>query len=207
MLSERTTPGKALLIRAKNILIRPKNEWYAIKDEMTTYKQIIVGYVAVLAAVPLATSVIETIALGSGAKHGDRFVSTGSLFMGYALWYVMIVVDIVILGAIINAFVTPSGSRRDGRVGLKVAAYSATPLFLVGIMVSIPRMGWLVYGALLYSVYLLYLGIRSLLGMERSKAAWYAVAAFMAAGVIVGVLNLFEYLFESYIARTFILPG
>ncbi|HET6365526.1 MAG TPA: hypothetical protein VF819_00705 [Nitrospira sp.] len=43
--------------------------------------------------------------------------------------------------------------------------------------------------------------------MEHSKAAWYAVESFMAAGVTVGVLNLFEYLFESYLARTFILPG
>jgi hypothetical protein len=207
MLSERTTSRKALLIRAKNILISPKNEWHAIKDEPTTYKQVISGYVMTLAAVPLVISVIETIASGSGVKHGNRFASTGPLFMGYALWYMMIVVDNIILGATINAFVTPSGSRRDGRVGLKVAAYSATPLFLVGIMVSIPRMGWLVYGAVLYSVYLLYLGIRSLLDMERSKAVWYAVASFMAAGVIVGVLNLFEYLFESYLTRTFILPG
>jgi fumarate reductase subunit C len=74
-------------------------------------------------------------------------------------------------------------------------------------MVSIPGMGWFAYGAVLYSVYLLYLGIRSLLDMVHSKAAWYAVASFMAAGVIVVVLNLFEYLFESYLARTFILSG
>jgi hypothetical protein len=43
--------------------------------------------------------------------------------------------------------------------------------------------------------------------IKQSKAAWYAVASFTAAGVIVGVLNMFEYLFESYLARTFILPG
>jgi len=207
MLSERTSSGKALLIRAKNILISPKSEWCAIKDETITYKQIIVGYVSVLAAVPLAISAIEAIALGSGVKHGNRLVSTGLLFLGYALWYVMIVVDIIILGAIINAFVTPGGSQQDGRAGLKIAAYSATPLFMVGIVISIPGMGWLVYGAVLYSVYLLYLGIRSLLDVEHSKAAWYAVASFMAAGVIVGVLNLFEYLFESYVAKTFILSG
>ncbi len=198
---------KAFLIRAKNILISPKNEWRAIKGEPATYKQVIAGYVAVLAAVPLAISAIETIAFGSGVKHGDRFASIGSLFMRYALWYVMIVVDIIILGAIITAFVTPSGSQQDGRAGLKVAAYSATPLFMVGIVVSIPGMGWLAYGAVLYCVYLLYLGIRSLLDMEHSKAAWYAAASFMAAGVIIGVLNLFEYLFESYLARTFILQG
>jgi hypothetical protein len=207
MLSERTASMKAFLIRAKNILISPKNEWHAIKDEPATYKQVIAGYVAVLAAVPLAISAIEIIAFGSGVKHGDRFASIGSLFMRYALWYVMIVVDIVILGAIITAFVTPGGSQQDGRAGLKVAAYSATPLFMVGIVVSIPGMGWLAYGAVLYCVYLLYLGIRSLLDMENSKAAWYAVASFMAAGVIIGVLNLFEYLFESYLARTFILQG
>jgi Yip1 domain len=198
---------KAFLIRARNIFIRPKNEWHAIKDEPTTYKQVVSGYVAVLAAVPLAISAIETITLGSGVKQSDRFASIGFLFMAHALWYVMIVVDIIILGAIINAFVTTGGSQQDGRAGLKVAAYSATPLFLVGIVVFIPGMGWLVYCAVLYSVYLLYLGITSLLDMEHSKAAWYAVASFMAAGVIVGVLNLFEYLFESYLARTFILPG
>ena len=198
---------KAFLIRAKNILVSPKNEWRAIKGEPATYKQVIAGYVAVLAAVPLAISAIETIAFGYGVKHGDRFASIRSLFMRYALWYVMIVVDIIILGAIITAFVTPGGSQQDGRAGLKVAAYSATPLFMVGIVVSIPGMGWLAYGAVLYCVYLLYLGISSLLDMEHSKAAWYAAASFMAAGVIIGVLNLFEYLFESYLARTFILQG
>jgi len=120
---------KAFLIRAKNILISPKNEWHAIKDEPTTYKQVIAGYVTALAAVPLAISAIETITFGSGIKHGDRFASIGFLFMAYAMWYVMIVIDIIILGAIINAFVTPGGSKQDGRAGFKVAAYSATPFF------------------------------------------------------------------------------
>jgi uncharacterized membrane protein len=128
MLTERTAFMKAFLIRAKNILISPKKEWHAIKDEHTTYKQVITGYVAVLAAVPLAISTIETIAFGSGFRHSERFASLGSLFMKYALWYMMIVMDIIILGAIITAIVTPGGSRHDGRSGLKVATYSATPL-------------------------------------------------------------------------------
>jgi hypothetical protein len=198
---------KALLIRVKNILIRPKDEWQVIKDEQTTRKQVIAGYVAVLAAVPLAISLIETVAFGSGVKQSDRLASISFLFMGYALWYVMIVIDIIILGAIINAIVDPGGRRRDGRNGLTVAAYASTPLFLVGIVVSIPGMGLLVYGTVLYSVYLLYLGIRHLLDVEQRRAAWCAVASFMVAGVIIGALNLFEYLFESYLARSFILPG
>jgi hypothetical protein len=78
---------------------------------------------------------------------------------------------------------------------------------MVGIVISIPGMDWLAYGAVLYCIYLLYLGIRSLLDMECGKAAWYAIGSFMAAGVIIGVLNLFEYLFESYLARTFMLQG
>jgi hypothetical protein len=81
VLSEMTTSMKAFLIRAKNILISPKNEWHAIKDEPTTYKQVIAGYVAVLAAVPLAISAIETIAFGSGVKNGERFASIGFLLM------------------------------------------------------------------------------------------------------------------------------
>jgi uncharacterized membrane protein len=198
---------KVLLTRVKNILLHPRTEWQVIKDEPTTFKQLIVGYVAVLAAVPPAVSVIETMVFGFGGKSNFQFASMGSLFMGYALWYVMIVVDVIILGVIINAFVMPSGSRHNGRQGLDLAAYSATPLFLVGIVISIPRLGWLEYVAILYSLYLLYLGISSLMDIKQSKAAWYAVASFTAAGVIVGVLNMFEYLFESYLARTFILPG
>lgn len=196
---------KALMVRVKNILIHPNIEWQVIKDETTTEKQVIVGYVAGLAAVPVAVSVIEAIAFGSGTTGGVPSASMGSLLMRYVLWYFMIVIDIMILGAIINVFVTGRGSPKNQ--GLKIAAYSATPLLLVGIVLSLPRAGWLAYVAILYSVYLLSLGISLLMEIRQSKAAWYAVASFLAAGVIVGVLNLFEYLFESYLTRTFILPG
>ncbi len=205
MLSGKTRFMHALLRRMKNILVHPKAEWQVIKDETTTLKQVIVGYVAVLASVPLAVSVLEAIVFGSGTTGSVSSFSMGSLLMGYVLWYLMIIIDIVILGAIINALVTGQGSSQNQ--GFKIAAYSATPLMLVGIAHSLPKAAWLAYVAILYSVYLLFLGISSLTAVGQRKAAWLAVSSFLAASVIVGILNLFEYLFESYLMRKFMLPG
>lgn len=205
MSRERKEVMKTFLRRVKNILLHPRDEWKVIKDEPVTYKQLIGGYISALAAIPLTVSIVEAALLGPGTSD-FRFASIVALLMQSSFWYVMIVVDIMILGAIVNAFVTPSGVSSNGSRGLQIAAYSATPLFLVGIVVSIPLMRWLQYVAVLYSVYLLYLGIRSLMGMQQGRAAGYAVASFLAGSIVVGALNLFEYLFESYLARSFIFP-
>ncbi len=195
---------KAILNRAKNILIHPKDEWKVIKAESA---KAIFSYLVALAAVPLAISAIEALVFRYGAPGGVQHLSAGSVLMGYALWYLMIIVDVVILGAIISAFVLTGNVRQAGAKGFTIAAYTATPLLLVGIVISIPGLWWLEYAAVVYSVYLLSLGISTLMEIKWGKAAWYAVVSFLAASVIIGVLNLFEYLFESYLARTFISPG
>ncbi len=205
MLSGKTRFMHALLSRMKNILVHPKAEWQVIKDETKTLKQVIVGYVAVLAAVPLAVSGLEAIEFGSGTTGNGSSFSMGSLLMEYVPWYLMIIIDIMILGSIINALIPGQGSSQNQ--GFKIAAYSATPLMLVGIARSLPKAAWLAYVAILYSVYLLFLGISSLTAVGQRKAAWFAIASFLAASVIVGILNLFEYLFESYLMRKLILPG
>lgn len=188
---------KSIIIRVKNILIRPQHEWQVIKDEKTTYRKIIFRYVGVLAMVPPAAALAGRIIFDSHIPNSALASSAGYLVLTNMLWYCMYVINVVIVGVIISAMVLRSESGWNGLQALKVAAYSFTPLFIAGFIVVLPRMGWVIQAAILYSVYLLYFGIIALGAMRKKQAAWYAAGCFLCSSIVVGIMNLFEYFFES----------
>jgi hypothetical protein len=194
---EGTEPISAFLIRVKNILIRPREEWRTIKDEHKTYSALIVRYIAILAAIPPAAAVIDGIIFGGPVSKNAIFSFLGYLLLPNLLWYGISIINVVITGAIITAVVAASESRWGGLEGLKIAAYSFTPLFIGGVLAVLPGMNWIVYAAILYSVYLVYLGILGLAATGRKQAIGYAITSFLAASVILGVMNLLEYFFET----------
>ncbi len=185
--------------RARNMVLRPRAEWQAIKKEEATYRSIIAGYGAILAAIPPSAAVAERFLFGRNIVHYAENAPLGYVLATNALWYLVIIINVIITGAVISAI----AGRNEGWFGVRgiaLAVYSFTPLFLVCILTMVPGLGWLVYVAILYSLYLLYLGIESVYGVEKRKAAWYAAASFAAAGLILGVLNTFEYMLESVVA-------
>ncbi|OGW42484.1 MAG: hypothetical protein A2010_00855 [Nitrospirae bacterium GWD2_57_9] len=191
---------REILQRMKNILLRPRAEWELIKQEQTSLRKLFGGYGALMAAVPPVAALVERFLFNRGivsnAVHSPfLYVITTNL-----LWYLVILANILITATIITVIVA---SKEPGWVslrGLQLATYSYTPLFLVAMLAVIPRLGWLIYPAILYSLYLLYLGIRSITGAPQGKAAWDAVASFLVTGVVVGILNGLEYMLESFVA-------
>ncbi len=192
---------KALLLRVKNILVRPRHEWRVINDESMTYTDVIFRYVSILAVIPPAAAVAGRIIFASHIPNSTPTSSVTYLVLTNMLWYCMYILNVVIVGAIISAIVTAPGSRWNALRGLKVAAYSFTPLFIAGFIAAFPRTGWIINAAIIYSIYLLYLGIRELAAAGKKQAIGYAVASFLSAVVIVGVMNLFEYFFESLVVN------
>lgn len=190
-----------LLLRIRNILFRPQQEWHAIRDEAATYQQILFGYVAVLAAVPPSAAVLERLLFGAKVAGSQPL---GYVLAANLLWYLVIILNMVITAVVFTAMIISSERRWTDLRGLKLAAYSFTPLFLVSGIVIVPRLNWLIYGAILYSIYLLTLGIVTMIQSGKGKSAWLAVASCLAAGVIVGFLNGLEYMLESYIMQRFI---
>jgi hypothetical protein len=192
---------KTLLIRVKNILLRPGPAWQAIKGEPATYRSILFSYVAPLAAIPPAAAIAGRLLFDRSIADNALASTFAYLLMTNLIWYGMYVVNVVITGMIIAAVLTGAGSRWNGLRGLTLAAYSFTPLSLAGLIAVIPSLGWTIYPAILYALYLLYRGIMHLNVFSGTKAAWVALSSFSAAAVIVGVMNFFEYMFESYVAR------
>lgn len=190
---------KALANRVGNMLLHPLSEWQAIKDESATYKDILFRYVAVLAVIPPAAAIAGRYLLDRKISNSAIQSSFGYIAFTNLLWYCMYVLNVVIAGAVITAIITTPESRWSGVKGFKIAAYSFTPFFIVGLIAVFPKMGWIVYVAILYSICLLYQGIVNLSSAGRTRAAGYAVASFLSAAVIVGVMNLFEYVLETFV--------
>lgn len=188
---------RALLVRVLNILIRPRDEWRAIRDEPKTYSAVIFHYIAILAVIPPATAVIDGIVFGSLAVKKSSLFFLSYLLLPNVLWYGISIINVVITGAIITAVVRASESRWSSLEGLKIAAYSFTPLFMAGVLAFVPGMNWIVYVAILYSVYLLFLGIMGLAVTGKKQAIGYTIAVFFATSVILGIMNLLEYFFET----------
>ncbi len=195
---------KSAFVRARNLLIRPQAEWQAIKGEPAGYKTGLVGYVAILALLPPLSAVIGNVIFDRNIVNRSLHYPLGYVLAANLLWYGMILLNVAIAGAIVTAVATRDDPGWLGLRGLKIAAYSFTPLFVAGVAIVIPGLDWLIYPAILYSVYILALGIITLIGTKPAKAAWHAFISFVAAGFILGMLNLFEYMFESYVAKIFI---
>ena len=189
-----------ILNRMLNILIHPKEEWQAISNEPDTYGKLLFRYVAPLAAIPPLAVMISGLLFNG---HLSNKV-LAHLLITNLLWYFMYVLNVVVVGAITTAVVTASDARWTGLQGFKVAAYSFTPLFIAGFVAVIPRMGLIVDAAILYSIYLLYLGIVGIAGTPKKMAVWNAIASFLAAAVLVGVINLGEYFLESFVVNKFV---
>jgi hypothetical protein len=192
---------RAVLLRIRNILVKPRAEWQVIKAEETTYGNLVTGYCALISAIPPIAAVVERFIFNRGIVSNAVHSPFGYVIAANLLWYLVIMMNVVITGAVITAIVSRKEPGWVGLPGLQLASYSYTPLFLVGIFIIIPRLAWLIYPAILYSLYLLFLGIRTMTGLSKGRAAVYAVVSFIISGVIVGVLNGMEYVFESFLAN------
>jgi hypothetical protein len=192
----------AILNRMVNILFRPREEWQVIKDEPVTYSKLLLQYVAPLAAIPPLAVIISAFLLNGHLSKNNVLVH---LLITNLLWYCMYVLNVVVVGVVITAIVTSRDALWTGVQGFKIAAYSFTPLFAAGCIAVFPRLGWIVDVAILYSIYLLYLGIVGSAGTSKNRSVWYTAASFLAAAVLVGVMNVGEYFLESLVVNKFVL--
>ncbi len=196
---------KALLSRANNILLHPRAEWQVVRSEPATNPGIMLRYVSILSVIPPAAAVAGRYIFGSKVSDSVLSSSPPYLLLSNVLWYFMYLVNVFITGTVIAGVIAAAEARWQGVSGMQLAAYSFTPLFLAGFIEVIPHMNWCVYLAILYGIYILYLGIRTLLGVRGMRAVLYTAASATAAAVIVGVTNLFEYVFESFILKKMLL--
>ena len=165
----------ALIDRVKNILLTPRTEWPAIAGETATVQSIFVGYVMILAAIGPVALLIGSFGLG---------------FEFAILRYVISLATVLLLALIVDALAPSFGGEKNFVQSLKLTAYSCTAMWIAGIFMLVPFIGWIVVLlALVYTVYTFYLGAPVLKKCSAEKTVGFVIVV-VVCGIVLGyVLN------------------
>lgn len=187
-----------LVTRIKNILLSPKAEWEVIDVEPATVGGLYSGYIAILALIPAVIGLIVTLAFASmlGSMGGGLFgasIVTSPIFavLSAVVGYVLSLIMVYVLAVIIDALAPTFGTEKNRLQALKVAAYSATAIWVAAIALIVPVLGFLILLAgAVYTACLMYLGLIAVMKAPADKAMGYTIVTIIIGIVIAFVLNL-----------------
>ena len=177
--------------RVKNILISPKTEWPVAAAEPATVHGLYVGYIAIVAALPVIAQFIKSSLIGSSFLGITVHVSIGAGIGRMVLSYILSLVLVYVMAWIINVLAGTFGAQPNLVQALKTVAYAWTASWIAGIAVIIPWLGFLIMIAGgLYGIYLLYLGLPHTMKCPPEKAAGYTAVSVIIAIVLGWIVSL-----------------
>ncbi len=180
-----------IIARVKNILISPKTEWPVAAAEPATTSGLYVGYIAIVAALPVIAQFIKGSLIGMSFLGVTTRMSVGAGIGRMILGYILSLVLVYVMAWIINALAGTFGAQSNMVQALKTVAYAWTASWIAGIAVIIPWLGLLiVIAGGIYSIYLLYLGLPHTMKCPPEKAAGYTAVSVIIAIVLGWVVSL-----------------
>ena len=193
--------------RVKGILLKPREEWQTISGETTTIPELYKTYIVILAAIGPVASIIGMSIVGISLPFVGSFrIPITTSIASAVVHYILTLVGVYILALIIDALAPTFSGEKSINQAFKVATYSYTPGWVVGVIAIIPALS--ILGILgLYGLYLLYLGLPILMKSPKEKSLGYTIAVIIAAIVIFGVISYISRVFISYPTPSMPMPG
>jgi len=169
--------------------VSPDETWTAIASERTDAAPLITGYVLPLAGAAALAQAIGLSIVGQNLGLLGTYRVPMSTAIGIAIAsLVFAAVGVVALSFIIDALAPTFGAERSREQALKVAVYSATPVWLAGVLQIVPILGVLGLAGALYSLYLLYLGLPRLMKSPPDRTLGYLGAVIVCA-IVIGLIG------------------
>ena len=179
-----------LVDRTKNILLSPDSEWEVIRSESSTPAELFSQYAVILAAIPALAGLIGYYLIGlSFGSFGTIRLDIGTAFFWAVLTYVLSLASVYVLGWIIDALAPSFGSTKDFISSLKVSVYAYTAAWVAGIFHIIPSLSFLAALAGIYSLVLLYMGLKKVKMVPAEKLVGYFVVTIIVALVLYFVIG------------------
>lgn len=180
----------SLVERAKNILLQPKTEWPVIAGEQATTGSLYTGYIIPLAAIGPVASIIGWSVFGFSVPFvGAIRYPIGISVRNGVVIYALSLVGVFVWALIIDALAPTFGGQKNQIQALKTSAYSYTAAWVGGIFSLFPSIALLGLLALLYTFYLLFLGLPVLMKAPEDKAVGYTVVVIIVAIVLYFVIG------------------
>ncbi len=175
-----------LVARAKNITLSPETEWPTIAQEPATIGGIYSGYVALLAALGPIAGLVGTALWGVRVPlMGTVRPPLTTLVAQTIGTYVLALVMTYVVSWLVNQFAPRYAGQQDPVQAFKAAAYSCTPVWLVGALQLLPGLGLLAtfagLVAAIYTIRILKLGLPHTMKADPARAGGYAALVVVTA--------------------------
>lgn len=194
-----------LVDRAKSILLSPNTEWDVIHSESSTVAELFTKYAVILAAIPAIAGFIGYSLIGlSLGGFGTIKLGIGTALTWAILTYILSLVSVYVLGWIIDALAPSFGSSKDLISSMKVAVYSYTASWVAGIFQIIPSLSFLAAIAGIYSLVLLYMGLKKVKTVPDDKLIGYFIVTIIVALVLYFVIGA---IISSIVFRDYLFNG
>ncbi len=172
----------------------PKEEWHIIekRHESLSYSLI---HILTIATIPAICSYYSAAYIGWTIGVGDPIkTSVNSAQIMAVSMYLGLVFGVFSLAYLIQWMAKTFDSKPDFVQALELAAYTATPLLMVGITALYPVL-WFValsgLAAVAYSIYLLYSGVPILMNIPEEKGFIYSSSVVTCGLVLLVALMAF----------------
>ncbi len=181
-----------LIERTTGILLKPKQTWPVIDAEPATVSSIYTNWLIIMAAIPAVCGFVGLSLIGVGAfGFGYRMPIVGGL-VAAIVGYVLSLAVTYIMALVVDALAPSFGGTKNPVGALKVMAYGATAVYVAGFLKLLPALSMLGILAACYSIYLMYLGLQSVMKSPQDKAVGYTavvVIIFVVASIVVGSIT------------------
>lgn len=162
------------------LLLQPQQEWQAIRDNPKSIMQCYLELILILALIPPFAGFYGTTEIGwqLGWEAPVKLTVASALPIAI-LYYLAILIAIFLVGKAIHWMAETYGAKPALADCVKLAAFTATPLLLVGVVQFYPVL-WVNFlaglPALAYTVYLLYTGVPVIMNISQERGFLFASA-------------------------------
>jgi hypothetical protein len=167
--------------RVARILRDPKAEWAVIAVEHDEVASICQSYVAVLALIPAVCTLLGLGLIG-GRFLGFAGIST-AITAAIVSW-VMAIASTIVAAVVIEKLAPIFKSDGDMTQAVKLVAYASTPVWLAGVFYVLVFAAPLVTVAMLWAVYLFYLGFPPVMKTPPEQVLPYMAVSALAVIVV-----------------------
>ncbi|GAB3520193.1 Yip1 family protein [Photobacterium alginatilyticum] len=155
----------------------PKQEWRTIDKEHEGFQSSL-SHILLIALLPPIFAFISSVFIGWRIGVGEPIFLTQSSALGMSVaMYFALIAGVFALAYLTYWMSHTFGSTPTYTQALELAAYTATPLFMVSIAAIYPQVWFLMIAGLIgiaYSVYLLYTGVPILMHIPEERGFIYS---------------------------------
>ena len=169
----------------------PKEEWHNIDERHESYFYSL-SHIAIISLIPALACYYASAYLGWSIGVGEliKLTKQSAMVMSVGMYFGLMV-GVVALAVLIHELAKTFDANPTYTQSLELAAYTATPLFMVGFAALYPAL-WFVmlvgFAGLSYSVYLLYSGVPILMHIPEDKGFIYSSSVVTCGLVLLVIL-------------------